>query len=146
MNKIKKDNNDIFSEICKEKGLKLTPQRLEIYNCMAQDFSHPNAEKVHQQLKKKNPSLSFDTVNRTLHLFVEKGIIRAVADHGNTKRYDPIAQPHHHFRCLKCGEIIDFENSYYDKIKIPVDLNKMFKIVNKIVVLEGICEKCKKLK
>jgi Fe2+ or Zn2+ uptake regulation protein len=46
-------------------------------------------------------------------------------------------------RCVKCNSIIDFYSDLYDRIKIPEEIRGQFTVLNKKVVLEGICRKCR---
>jgi Fur family peroxide stress response transcriptional regulator len=134
-----------FKNRCREHGLKITPQRNAIYKELIKSKNHPNATTVFKQVKKVFPNISFDTVNRTLLTFAEIGIVSMVEGFGESKRFDPNIESHHHFRCIKCNGIIDFQHKSFDKMKIPEDIQKQFSVLNKRVVLEGICDKCKKI-
>jgi len=140
----KKEMMDIFYQRAKEHGLKITPQRTIIYQELLQAKDHPSADILYKRLVKKIPNLSFDTVNRTLLTFSQIGIANIVEGYGQPKRYDPNIDTHHHFRCIKCHNIIDFQNKAYNNITVPEEIQKEFTVLNKKVVLEGFCNKCKK--
>jgi Fur family peroxide stress response transcriptional regulator len=127
----------------RELGLKATPQRLAIYNEISNSSAHPSADYIYKKLNKKFRGLSFDTVNRTLLTFVETGLVRLVEGGGDTRRFDPHLEQHHHLRCIKCFQIIDFQSKHYDDIKVPSKYLHGFKLVSKKVILEGICQKCR---
>ena len=55
-----------FEEVCRNSGMKLTHQRMEIFREVAQTGDHPDAEKVYQGVRKRMPTISLDTVYRTL--------------------------------------------------------------------------------
>ena len=55
-----------FVQSCRKAGAKLTHQRMEIYREVAQTGDHPDAEKVYQGVRERLPTLSQDTVYRTL--------------------------------------------------------------------------------
>lgn len=133
-----------FKNKCREHGLRLTPQRTAIYKELIRSKDHPSASTVFSQVRKIYPNISFDTVNRTLLTFSEIGIVSIVEGYGDPKRFDPDTELHHHFRCIKCNRIIDFQHKSLDEIKIPEDIQKQFTVLNKRVVLEGICDKCEK--
>lgn len=137
---------DYFIKKCRESSLKVTPQRIAIYKVILGDKSHPSADDVYKKIVKKYPTISFDTVNRTLISFLKIGLLGNVEGSGNSKRYDSFTHNHHHIHCIKCGNIVDFESREFDKIKIPSSFLKKNKILNKKVVFEVICEKCSKLK
>jgi Fur family peroxide stress response transcriptional regulator len=144
-NKLKeKEMIDMFHIKSKEHGLKITPQRTLIYKELLKAIDHPSADTIYKRLVKKIPNISFDTVNRTLLTFSKIGITKIVEGYGQPKRYDPDIEPHHHFRCIKCNRIIDFQNKEYDNITVPEELQKKFLVTDKKVVLEGFCDKCRR--
>jgi Fur family peroxide stress response transcriptional regulator len=135
---------DIFYRRSKEHGLKITPQRAAIYQELLKAKDHPSADIIYKRIVKKIPNISFDTVNRTLLTFSKIGITNIVEGYGQPKRYDPVIDTHHHFRCIQCNSIIDFHNKNYDNIAVPEEINKQFTVLSKKVVLEGLCDKCRK--
>lgn len=122
----------------------MTPQRTAIYKELIRSKEHPGASTVFNHVRKIYPNISFDTVNRTLLTFSEIGIAHIVEGYGDPKRFDPDTEIHHHFRCIKCNRIIDFQHKPFDKMKVPGYIQKQFTVLNKRVLLEGICDKCDK--
>lgn len=141
----KKEMMDLFYQRSKEHGLKITPQRTTIYQELIKAKNHPSADIIYKRIAKKIPNISFDTVNRTLLTFSKIGIANVVEGYGQPKRYDPDIDTHHHFRCIQCNNIIDFHNKAYDNIAVPEEISKQFTVMNKKVVLEGLCDKCRRL-
>lgn len=135
---------DFFREKCRENHRKVTPQRVVIYKELLNSRNHPSAEVLYNRVRNIFPDISLDTVNRTLLTFSEIGIINIVEGYGEPRRFDPDIGNHHHFRCVKCNTIIDFDYESYKNIKVPEKINKKFKVLNKKVLLEGICNKCSK--
>lgn len=132
-----------FEELCKKQGLKMTPQRMAIYQAFISSNDHPSAVQVFERIKDRFPTISLDTVNRTLQTFVEMGLGISVEGSGEPRRFDPNLSKHHHFRCLRCRKIIDFYYSPYDELTIPPTLEDQVIVLTKRVVLEGLCEDCK---
>lgn len=135
-----------FKKKCVDHNLKITPQRTVIYEELSRSKEHPTADLIYQKVRKKFPNISFDTVNRTLLTFAKLGVIRVVEGYGEAKRFDPDLEPHHHFRCIRCNRIIDFQEQSFDEIAIPKNISKQFTVLHKKVVLEGLCETCQKKK
>jgi Fur family transcriptional regulator, peroxide stress response regulator len=135
---------NIFYKRTKKNGLKITPQRTAIYQELLKARDHPSADIIYKRIVQKIPNISFDTVNRTLLTFAKIGITNIVEGYGQPKRYDPDMNNHHHFRCIQCNSIIDFYSKKYDNIAVPEDIKKRFTVINKKVVLEGLCDKCRK--
>ncbi len=136
-------SKDLFYQKCEEHGLKVTPQRFRIYEELMKAVDHPSADAIFKRVRKDLPNISFDTVYRTLLTFTEIGIVSLVEGYGEQKRFEPNEHQHHHFRCIKCHAIHDFENEAYDNIAVPDSIKKQGVIMGKRVVLEGICSKCK---
>jgi len=141
MNKANKSLTHLI-DLCRSKKIKVTPQRVAIYNELIDDLSHPTADSIYKRVHKKHPEISFDTVNRTLLRFAEIDIIRTVEGLENQRRFDPGLQPHHHFQCLNCHQIIDFNDQEYDKLTIPSQLTEKHQINHFRVVLSGVCKNC----
>ena len=134
---------DFFRGKCREEGLKITPQRIVIYQELLKSKDHPNAEALHKRVKERIPDISLDTVNRTLLTYSKIGIIHVVEGYGEARRYDPHIANHHHFRCVICNVIIDFDYKSYDAIIIPTNIQKAHSVLSKKILLEGYCHKCR---
>ena len=75
------------------------------------------------------PSISLDTVNRTLLTLNEIGAAFTIIGSGDARRYDGGLHEHQHFKCVKCKRIIDFHHKPFDNIKPPADISKKFKVL-----------------
>ena len=139
----REDLKRMFFDKCAEAELKITPQRSLIFDELSKATDHPTADAIYKRVRKSLSNISFDTVYRTLLSFTEIGIVSLVEGTGEQKRFEPNLHQHHHFRCIKCYTIFDFENDAYDDIVVPAAVQKQGVIINKRVVLEGICSKCK---
>lgn len=139
-----KNPTALFRDICRQHNLSVTPQRIAIYKELIKTENHPNAEDIFKRVKNIFPEISLDTVYRTLSKFAEIGLVSLVEGYGETKRYDPKTDKHHHFRCNKCNKIVDFQNKTYDNLKVPRAFQKNFKVTNVKVLLEGVCNECTK--
>ena len=93
--------------ICQEKGMRLTQQRIEIYKEVASSCEHPDAETVYEAVKHKLPTVSIDTVYRTLASLEELNMIFRVDNQLPKARFDADKTPHHHFLCVQCNEVYD---------------------------------------
>ena len=131
-----------FEDLCRQSGLKVTPQRVAVYKVLICTDTHPTAEEVHRMVRQDISSISLDTVNRTLLTLAKIGAAFQVEGTGQPRRYDGGLENHQHFRCIKCGKIIDFHYEPFDNIEVPAHLQGQFQIMRKTVYLEGICENC----
>jgi Fur family peroxide stress response transcriptional regulator len=131
-----------FKARCKEQGIKLTPQRLIIYEKLINTTEHPTVDMLYAQVKETFPTISLDTVHRTLMTFCDIGVASMVEGTGSPKRFEGNLKEHHHVRCVKCGKIVDFYHEEYDHMSIPADVQEEFQILGKTVHVEGICRTC----
>jgi Fur family transcriptional regulator, peroxide stress response regulator len=138
----KKDETQAILHIFQQHRLKVTPQRVAIYQALRFSSTHPTADAIYQMVKKQYPHISFDTVNRTLLTLAKIGIVEIIEIFGGAKRFDPNVSNHHHLHCTQCGEVTDFENQAYDELNVPVDIRENFKVTSKRIVLRGICNAC----
>jgi len=65
---------ELFVERCKEKKLKITPQRVAVYEVLLKSKEHPTVEEIYNQIKEKYPYVSMATVYRTVEILENIGI------------------------------------------------------------------------
>lgn len=133
-----------FEETCRKVGLRLTPQRLEIFRVLAGASDHPSAEALHLRLVDTMPTLSLDTVYRTLGTFVEHGLVTKVQTVESQARFEVAQLLHHHLICQKCKEIIDFQWQFFDEAVLPEMVKGWGRVERKNVVAYGTCNDCLK--
>jgi Fur family transcriptional regulator, peroxide stress response regulator len=98
-------------QILAENGLKVTPQRVAVYEAITKMNNHPNAEVIIEVIKKKYPNIAIGTVYNTLETFAQKGIINRIKTNGDVMRYDALMHRHHHLYSTDSRRIED----YYDE-------------------------------
>lgn len=114
-------------KILVENGLKVTPQRLAVYEAIYKLNNHPSAEAIIDFIKFTYPNIAIGTVYNTLETFVRKGIIRKIKTDGEVMRYDAILNKHHHLYSSDSKRIEDFYDeeinhfiaAYMQRKKIP---------------------------
>ena len=92
----------------KEKGYKLTPQRLEIINLLSKETTHPGAMDILKRVRKKSPQISMSTVYYTLDILKKEALIQEISFYDKDNRYDVNISNHLNLICTKCGKIEDF--------------------------------------
>ena len=120
-----------FREKLQEKGLKVTPQRVAIFEAILKLDNHPTADDIIASTKTNHPNISVGTVYKVLDTFVENNLLKKVKTEKDIMRYDPHLTNHHHLYCAETERIEDFEDEklnelisdYFKKHKI-----KNFKI------------------
>ncbi|MFH1737952.1 MAG: Fur family transcriptional regulator [bacterium] len=132
-----------FQETCKQAGIKMTPQRMEIYRELARTEEHPDAETIYTRIRERMPNVSLDTIYRTLSLFEEMGLIQKVEVLSNRARFDANTDSHHHFVCKKCGVVHDFYSEEADAFTPPDEVLSLGDVETVHVQVLGICSTCK---
>ena len=108
--------SEYFREQLKAKGLKITPQRIAIYEAVVELKNHPTAENIIDYIKTNHPNVSVGTVYKVLDSLVENQLLKKVKNEKDIMRYDAIMQKHHHLYCSETDKIEDFKDPELDKI------------------------------
>lgn len=133
-----------LKEACKEKGMRVTPQRIAIFKEVAMSCKHPDVETVYEAVKDKMPNVSMDTVYRTMASLEELDMIFRVDSQLPKARFDADKTPHHHFICTECNEVYDIFLEQDEETTIAHNAQKFGKIKDVNVQIRGICNKCLK--
>ena len=100
----------------REKGLKVTSQRLAICNFILSRKDHPTAEQIYHELRVQYPTISLGTVYKNLHLLKELGLIQELGFKEGSVRYDPDMNLHINMVCTNCGKISDYKAENVEKL------------------------------
>lgn len=125
-------------------GVKLTPQRLEIFREIAASEEHPSAETIFRAVQERMPTVSLDTVYRTLWRLEELGLVATLGPPSDAVRFDANLAPHHHYVCVRCGLVRDFESAPLDELRLPSGLKELGTIVGARVEVRGLCAACQR--
>ena len=109
MNTAQIDPEQALSAALRERGQRVTPQRLTIARVVREMNTHVTAEQVLHAVSEQLPGVSLPTVYATLDLLEELGSLRRVTAGGGPVLYDPALGQHHHAVCTSCGAIADIE-------------------------------------
>ena len=124
----------------KENSIKITPQRLAIFNVLNENTSHPSAEDIFKDVLAIHPNTSFATVYNTLDRLYELNLILKLNIEGEKSHYDPNIKQHHHFLCSKCKKIFDIWDEY--SVIPSQEVNNHYKINNYQINFYGTCMTC----
>lgn len=110
-----------------EKGLRITPQRLAIFEAILKLYNHPTADDIAAFIKHDYPNVATGTVYKVLDSLVENGLIEKVKTEKDVMRYDAIVENHHHLYDAGSDRISDYYNNeinelladYFRKNEIP---------------------------
>lgn len=93
----------------REKGLKLTRQRLAVVDIIAGEKSHPSAASVFAKARRRVPRISLSTVYYTLDVMKTAGLIKELEFDNRDSRYEGDISNHLNLVCKGCGRIEDFK-------------------------------------
>jgi len=100
----------------KECGLKVTPQRIAVFDAVINLNNHPTAENIIEFIKVNHPNIATGTVYKTLETLTRCGIIKKVRTDTDAMRYDAIIEKHHHLYCSESDRIEDFYDNELNDI------------------------------
>ena len=128
----------------KDKGLKLTPQRMAIFRILSDSDQHFTVDEVYQRAKVEYPMLSPATVYRNMEQMVTAELLSHLDLGGSAMRYDTNLEKHHHFVCDRCSKVNDI---YLDEFHYTIDEDRSSlghsEINDSTLYLHGICTECK---
>jgi Fe2+ or Zn2+ uptake regulation protein len=124
----------------RERGQRVTSQRLLIYQYLQGNTEHPTAEDIYTAIRATLPTISLGTVYKILNELVELGEVRQVDLGDGRTRFDPTTSQHIHLRCVSCGTLLDLPEE-----AAPVSLPAApagFQLLRYNLTLEGHCPAC----
>jgi len=109
------DQTEIRNKLT-EKGLRVTPQRLSIFEAILTLQNHPTAEDVIAFIRKDQPNIATGTVYKVLDSLAENELILRVKTDKGVMRYDAMIENHHHFYCTDSDKIMDYFDAELDEL------------------------------
>ncbi len=89
------------------KRKRMTKQKQAVYDTLCSTNTHPTAEWIYEECRKKLPNIGLGTVYRNLQVLLSEGKIQELNYGKAQSHFDGNADPHYHFVCEKCGRILD---------------------------------------
>ena len=127
----------------KERGLRVTPQRLEVLRILSAGDGHPSVDEIHALVRAKFPTTSLATTYKTVALLKELGEILELGFPDGSNRYDghkPYAHPH--VICTRCRTIMDPDLSMLRDMEEEVARETGFRIMTHRLDFFGLCPEC----
>ena len=133
---------DHLSRALKKAGIRMTHQRIEVFRELLNSHGHPSVTEIYEGVRKRLPSISPDTVYRTLRLFSELGMINPHSSTSSMIRFDVNVHEHHHFICTRCARIVDFTSTSSDGLEVPAEAELLGEVRGVQLEVRGICRDC----
>jgi Fur family peroxide stress response transcriptional regulator len=127
----------------RDKGCRLTPQRLAMLRILSKSEGHPSAEQIYEQIRADYPTTSLATIYKTLSLLKNMGEVFEVTFASMGSHYDGNKPyPHPHLICTKCGQILDPECGPLAGISQEIARQTGYKITHQQLNFFGLCPQC----
>jgi Fe2+ or Zn2+ uptake regulation protein len=126
----------------RDRGQRVTPQRLMVARVVSDLDRHVTAEVVFDEVSGRMPGVSLPTVYATLELLESIGLVHRVATERGAVIYDPRTAQHHHLACRRCGVIVDVEAPIEASALLAAARSAGFAPDQAQVVVRGLCADC----
>ena len=134
---------DAFANACQGRGLRVTPQRAEVYRVVVLATDHPSVDAVYRRVRARLPNVSLDTVYRTLGTLTDHGLIRRVEVLDDRARYDANLVRHHHCVCVRCQSVADVVWPELDELGVPAAAGQWGTVDSVCAEIRGVCHACR---
>ena len=128
--------------LLRDKGFKVTPQRLAIYSALAATKAHPSAEMIYNELQPVYPTMSLATVYKTIEILKELNLVQVLNVGEDSFRYDADTTNHPHIRCMGCGRVDDLYGVDSSEFIKQVSSQTDYTLQGQQFYFYGMCPKC----
>lgn len=143
----------MLKEKLREKGWKVTRQRLSILQTLAEHKGqHLAAEDIFELMKDEYPEMGLATVYRTLQLLYEIQLIDRIHFNDGCIRYEighifdgDSKHSHHHLICRTCGRVMPFEDDFLEDLEAQIEADTGFHVLDHELKFYGQCKDVPKL-
>ena len=126
----------------RDRGLRVTPQRLVIHRALCSHSQHMTAEQVLGSVSEVLPGTSLPTVYSTLELLEELGVVRRVGTGNGAVVFDSRVEPHAHTVCRTCGAMADLDGAPATDDALTRAAAEGFVPDHAQLVVWGLCSAC----
>jgi len=141
---VKTKDSKNLSDILREKGYRLTPQRMLVLEAIEATNDHISAEEIYRQARAKYRYINISTVYRAVELLKELGLVTETDLGSGRLLYHPASKArHHHLVCRKCGKALDIDASVVQRLKEELKAKYSFDAELEHMAIFGTCERCR---
>lgn len=145
-----------FKEMLKEKGLKVTNQRLLVLQVLAEHGDeHMTAEDIFELVKEDYPEIGLATIYRTVQLLLDMQLVDRIMLDDGCVRYEigdfldeqeGHRHHHHHLICTECGSVSAFRDDLLEDLEAYIEKETGFQVTDHELKFYGVCRKCREEK
>lgn len=126
----------------KEKGLKITPQRILIADVLHEAKGQLTAGEIVEYAQKKMPGVNKSTIYRTLDILEQAGCVYKSELNNEFVYHHDDHGHHHHLKCVQCGQVVDCDEALLAPLEASLQKKYNFRVDFKHMVINGICREC----
>ncbi len=130
------------TSLLRDKGFKVTPQRLAIYSALVATKAHPSAEMIYNELQPLYPTMSLATVYKTIEILKTLELVQVLNVGEDSFRYDANTSNHPHIRCMTCGRVDDLFGVDSSEFIDQVAAMTKYSIQGQQFYFYGMCPAC----
>ncbi len=141
-----KKEREMLSNYIQSRNLKHSEQRQLILEIFLKTEHHLTAEEIYETVKKKNPSIGYATIYRTMKLLGEAGLCRELLVEDGVTRYEHLYnhKHHDHLICTRCKKFIEVFSPEIEKLQEKIAKKNGFVLERHRLELYGVCRDCRK--
>lgn len=126
----------------RERGFRVTPQRMAIIHVLRREGSHLSPTEVYQKARQELPTLTEPTVYRTLEFLAANGVVRPAHSNNGHLSYEIAGKDHHHIVCRVCGSEVAIGHELLKSLYQNLESSSGYLRIDSHLTLYGICPKC----
>ena len=126
----------------RERGLRVTSQRVLIHRALCAHDQHMTAEQVLEAVSGVLPGVSLPTVYASLELLEELGLVRRFGTGTGAVLFDSRVEPHAHTVCRSCGATADLDGARVSEQALTRASETGFVPDHTQLVVWGLCPRC----
>ena len=129
-----------LAEQIREKGFRLTNQRIAILNVLHESGGHLLRTEIYERVA---PSLTEPTVYRNLEFLLKHGLVRVTHTGNGRLEYELARHAHHHLICQRCGAEMELSAGTMQSIFDQLESATGYHLTENHITLTGFCPNCK---
>jgi Fur family ferric uptake transcriptional regulator len=131
-------------ELLAAKGLRVTRQRLQVLETLADERDDATAQQIHARLRGRGQRIGLATVYRTLALLGELGVVDSLAHTPGELCYRLCGDGHHHHLvCSNCHRVVELVDCEIDAWLDEVAKDHGFVATGHQLEVTGVCAACR---
>jgi len=134
-----------FKDVLRSEHLKVTPQRLAVFEEVCSTDDHRDADDIYLSLKQREKAVSRATVYRTVDLLLKYNFVSRIDIEDGKWRYEHWLDctRHDHLICVRCGNIVEFSDKNIQIREKRIAKSFDYTLVRHVLNLFGYCSDCR---